>query len=375
MIRFLLFFVVFLWANPLEMLNKYRTLAGLNILFLNNSLICASKMHIDYLKKNNSFSHYESILKFPFSRALSCGYESRFVIENLSKGEIDYKESIKDLFSAIYHRLGFLDFNINEIGFYNYKNIYVYEMGNSFINKLCSEKNRILSGVAGVCKEYDKLIPLEIFNFQMKHNPKVVVWPYDGMKNTPAVFYDEVPDPMPDYGVCGYPISISFNPYYFKNIKLVSFNLFLKNKKVSAKIIDYKNDINHLLKKTQFVLFPLKRLKYGKTYKVKAQFLIDGKLYNFSWSFQVEKQKNLLKVEGVKASFFIKPNITYFLYFKPLNKYDRILKVNYKYSPNLTFYKIGYKDANTLYFSIKGNSGKIVINANNRSVNLIVKEK
>ena len=37
------------------------------------------------------------------------------------------------------------------------------------------------------------------------------------MKNTPTVFYEEHPDPLPGIGVSGYPISISFNPYYFKN--------------------------------------------------------------------------------------------------------------------------------------------------------------
>lgn len=371
MIRFLLFFVGFLWANPLDTLNRYRTLAGLNILSFNTSLSCAAKIHTKYLQ-NHPFSHYEEKLKTPSLRALYCGYDSKFVIENLSKGEKDYQDSIKDLFSAIYHRLGFLDFNINEVGFDSYNKIYVYEMGNSFIRKGCINGKNIFSGIIGVCGN-NKIVSLDAFNLQMKNNPKVVVWPYDGMKNTPTVFYDEIPDPLPGYGVCGYPISISFNPYYFKNIKLISFDLFLNNQKIKSKIVDFKSDVNHLLKKTQFVLFPLDRLEYGREYTVKAKFLINNEIYNFKWKFNTENENNLLKIDSLKASFVLKENTTYFLYFKPLNNNDKISKFNYRYNSNIRFNKIGYKDANTIYLNVSG-KGKITIYANNREVNLIVKE-
>ena len=358
---------------------------GLNSLEDNPSLDFAAKLHAKYMFKNNEFSHYEKKYGYRFAgvtpadRAMSCGYPSRFVIENISKGEKSYKESVKDLFSAIYHRLTFLNFNINEIGYYRLNDIYVYDMGNKYISEACDNLEKFNSGFAGLCRDKNKIIPKEVYIANMQNNPKVVFWPYNGMKNTPPVFYDEIPDPLPDYGVCGYPVSISFNPYYYKNkkIQLITFTLYKGKMPVNdVKIITSENDVNHMLKKTDFVLFPLQRLEYGAKYNVEADFVIDGKIKSYKWSFEVEdKYIPVINVIGNKGKYYIKPNITYLIYFKPLNKNDKLSDLKYEFRRGLTINKIGYKDANTLYLNISGkNNKKLKIYTKNRRITLIIKD-
>ena len=373
-----------LFANPLFTINEYRSAVGLNMLEDNPSLTLAAKWHTKYIFANNEITHIQRKYGRNFSgvtpaeRALSCGYNSRFVIENLSRGEKSYQESIKDLFGAIYHRFGFLNFNINEIGYYRLNDIYVYDMGNSFINKACKEKRNYKSGFVNLCKDKNKIIPKNIFYLQTKNNPKVVMWPYDGMKDAPAVFYDEIPDPLPNYGVCGYPVSIAFNPYYFqdKKISLISFELFKNGKKVEkTKIITSQNDVNHMIKKTEFVLFPLERLEYGAHYEVKADFVIGGRMKSYEWSFDVEEKKvPVITVIGTKGQYHIKPNITYLVYFKPLNPNDRLSNLRYEFKRGLKINEIGYKDANTIYLNVSGYKGKkLKITTKKRKIVLIIK--
>jgi len=375
---------VVLFANPLFTINEYRSAVGLNMLEDNPSLTLAAKWHTKYVFANNEITHIQRKYGRNFSgvtpaeRALSCGYNSRFVIENLSRGEKDYQESIKDLFGAIYHRFGFLNFNINEIGYYRLNDIYVYDMGNSFINKACKKKSNYKSGFVNLCKDKNKIIPKNIFYLQTKNNPKVVMWPYDGMKDTPAVFYEEIPDPLPNYGVCGYPVSIAFNPYYFqdKKISLISFELFKNGKKVEkTKIITSQNDVNHMIKKTEFVLFPLERLEYGAHYEVKADFVIDGRMKSYEWSFDVEEKKvPVITVIGTKGQYHIKSNITYLVYFKPLNSNDRLSNLRYEFKRGLKINEIGYKDANTIYLNVSGYKGKkLKITTKKRKIVLIIK--
>jgi hypothetical protein len=351
----------------------------------NPSLTLAAKWHAKYVFANNEITHIERKYGKRFSgvtpadRAVSSGYHSRFVIENLSKGEKSYGESIRDLFGAIYHRFGFLNFNINEIGYYNLNDVYVYDMGNKFINEACDDFSNYKSGFANICADKNKIIPKSVFYKQMVSNPKVILWPYDGMKNVPAVFYDEIPDPLPNYGVCGYPISISFNPYYFgnKNIELISFELYKDGVKVKkVKIITAKNDVNKKLENTQFVLFPLDRLEYGEHYDVKADFVIDGKIKSFQWGFDVEEKSiPVITVVGRSGEYYIKPDETYLIYFKPLNANDKLSKLRYEFKRGLVINKIGYKDANTVYLNVSGSNGKkLKITTSKRKIILIVKD-
>ena len=381
----IVFFAVLLYSSPLSIINEYRNAVGLNRLSENPSLSLAAKLHAKYLLKNGEFSHYEKKYGYRFAgitpqdRAISCGYASRYVLENLSKGDKTYSESIRNLFSAIYHRLAFLDFNINEIGYYRLEDIFVYDMGNSYIDEACKSDRRYNEGFANLCKDKNKIIPKSVYYENIKNNPKIIFWPYNSMKNIPTVFYEEHPDPLPGMGVSGYPISISFNPYYFKNkkIKLLSFELFKENEKINdTKIITVTNDVNHMIKKTQFVLFPLRRLDYGEKYRVEADFIIDGKIKSFEFYFETEEKKvPIITVVSNRGEFYIKPNVTYLIYFKPLDKNDKLSHLRYEFLRGMKINSIGYKDANTIYLNVSGaKNKKLKIYTKKRKITLIIKE-
>ena len=346
----------------------------------NYYLSIAAKNHSKFIVKNNfSPSHYE-VKSYPYftgvspsDRAIYAGYLSRDVIENFSAGDENYIQSINSLFSAIYHRFGFLDFSIDEIGMgksedgrYLYKKVFVYDMGNSLMNSLCKRDFEIRGYYyTNVCKDKEKKIPLNEFkeanNKILSKNPKYVIWPYDEATNIPPVFYDEIPDPLPNYSVSGYPISIQFNPYYYnpKNIKLIKFEL--RNEEgnlVDTLYIDRYTDINNKFPKMAYALFPKERLEWNSRYWVKAVFKIDNNIKEIFWSFKTKKlkypyyevKKNILK---------LKPSITYALYFKPRNRNDILDGYSFIYPEDVKI-KSGYIDKNTLYIKLEGEVGKRV---------------
>ena len=147
----------------------------------------------------------------PKERALRAGYDSSFVSENLSTKNNSGKSSIDGLFSAIYHRFGFLDPAIDQIGVGATQNpsntaqsAFVYLMGNSELEVLCNAPGFKGSGkyVYKVCRDPGHCIAEKKFkkalNNNKQHNPKIILYPYDGQEEVPPAFYSEVPDPLPD---------------------------------------------------------------------------------------------------------------------------------------------------------------------------------
>jgi len=370
-----LFMAVIIFASPIYLLNQYRMRVGLNSLSVNQTLSKAAFKHAEYLSYNHIFSHYEdsSLPKFigitPGDRAISQNYPSRFIVENISSGQPNYEASIKDLFSAIYHRLGFLNFNIDEIGYAKYNKIYVYDMGNTIISNKCLDYSNVRSGYIKLCRDSNKLIPESSYLSLERENPKVVMWPYPDMTDTPVVFYDEIPDPLPDYKVSGYPISISFNPYYYKKVELIEFKIL--NSDIPTRVITSQTDVNHILKYNEIVLFPLKRLEAGKVYKVLVRVFLNGEEKEFFWSFKTGKVSNQLVVTPSNKVFYIKPNKTYFIYFQPQSNNDVIKNFRYSYRKGIHINDIGFKDANTIRINVSGN-GKVTLQSAKHSATLII---
>ena len=230
--------------EAMSLLNEIREAMGMNTLVHNEQLAQAAQAHADYLVKNRITSHDEIpgrpgfTGRTPSERALHAGYLSTQVSENLSTKNRDARSSIDGLFSAIYHRFGFLDVGIDEIGVgatqdvhHTENSAFVYVMGNSYLNALCHEHAFKGYGryVYGVCRDKRHRIAqkrfLEAQDANRRYNPKIVCYPYDGQKDVPPSFYDEMPDPLPDYEVSGFPVSVTFNAYFFKRVELVSFTL------------------------------------------------------------------------------------------------------------------------------------------------------
>ena len=119
----------------------------------------ASQNHAMYLTSNNLFTHIESANKSGFTgvtpsdRTRYAGYEHAIVGENISSSNRSVKESIDTLFSAIYHRFAFLNYDYDELGIgfsqsdvYSYGNVYNYNMGISPLRVLCEETGVVNGG-------------------------------------------------------------------------------------------------------------------------------------------------------------------------------------------------------------------------------------
>ena len=380
--------------ESLAHLNILRTGAGLIALKENKFLSKASKSHAQYLIENQHNGHYETKGKYsytgktPSERVIKAGYPSRITMENLSLNARSQKKSIDNLFSAIYHRFVFLNLDKDEIGLGNYetkkkqriKRAFVYDLASSRISALCNKKHSIGNGqyyMKEVCKKSGQIIPQTLFREKKAsielQNKSIVLYPYSGQRDIYPAFYNESPDPLPNYKVSGFPISVQFNPSVYEKIKLQSFKLYndegreIKN----TKIIHAKNDHNHLFTKHEFALMPLARLEYAKKYKVVFEAIADGIKIKKSWEFEtlVYKEK-LYRVSKSKVTVHVKAGESIILYIVPSHRKD-LLK-SYRSSGGI---KAIFLDQNTLKvtFPRKKSSGKASITfANKKKVSFLV---
>ncbi|BBG65207.1 putative periplasmic protein [Hydrogenimonas sp.] len=367
-------------------LNSLREKAGLPSFMGSGNLEKSAASHAAYLAKNRANGHNQSPSfpgfsgETPSDRAVGAGYPSRVVRENLSSGNIDFKDSVDGLFAAIYHRFGFLDSTMDEIGIAyaedsSGRRIYVYDMGSYGVAGLCREDERFSRGkyLIGVCAEREKRISAarfeKVLDINRRQSPKIILWPYDGQEDVPPAFFEEIPDPLPEYSVSGYPISIIFNGYYFKRVKVVSFRLYSSSgsEEIPVRLMDAVSDPNLLLKKNQFAVFPLKRLEYGTGYTATVHYIADGKAGTKEWSFKTRSFDNdILEVEGSEATFGVVPGKSYVLYLKPHGPNDTLKKVLH---PRGT--AVEKIDANTLLLKISEDIDEpFVVEAGGRRVTL-----
>jgi len=331
----------------LEQLNRYRSYAGLTSFSTNEVLTKLAQNLAFYQIENNIYTYCEDN-KTSAQRALDLGYTHSDISENIYAGDVSPDQSIDILFSNIYHRLAFLDFGFDEIGLsigiseeYTYKKVYTYEIGR--------ENNR----------SYNENI-----------NPKVVLWPYKDQQNVMPVFYEELPDPLPECSVSGYPISIQFNLSKSGKIELESFYIYDEfGESLDAKIL---MDDQYLSDK-EFVLMPLSRLKWGTTYHVKAFYQEDvGEIESLEWSFTTRSlPEPYVIVNDDNQNITIKSGETYYLYMPPKDCNDLFKAYNYKYSYGLKIEE-SIVDNNTMKINVTG-EGEVVINTDNgRTITLTV---
>jgi hypothetical protein len=331
-------------SEALNYLNDIREAMGMNTLIYHEELAIAAQAHAEYLVRNQIASHSEKrgVSSFtgetPAERAIHAGYLSRYVSENLSVHNMDAKTSIDGLFSAIYHRFGFLDFGIDEVGVgvaQNPKkpdqNAFVYLMGTTQINTLCTQTPFKGYGkyVYGICKKMLHRIAqkdyIEAKQSNKQFNPKMILYPYDGQSDVPPVFYDEIPDPLPDYEVSGFPISIAFNDYFFHSVKLLSFSLHDGEGKAvdNVRILTSENDPHQKLKPQQFALLPLTRLKYDTEYRATIVYMENNKKRSRSWQFHTRKTEGrLVRVSGNEQTIEMNADESLFIYLVPANGHD-----------------------------------------------------
>ena len=334
-------------------LNEIREAMGMNALLKNKSLSTAAQAHADYLIANDEESHDEisGHTGFtgtrPMDRALSANYLSRAVSENLSTGNKDAEHAVNSLFSAIYHRFSFLSPDIDELGVgvaekrsQGKPNAFVFLMGNRQREKLCHKPSYSGYGkyVYKVCKDEEHHIDAQAFDkvndWISSSNPKRIVYPYDGQKEVSPVFYAEVPDPLPNYEVSGFPISIAFNPYFAKEtIRLDSFRLFdaQGNEVTEVKLMDKNSDPHGHFSEYEYALFPLKRLDFNTQYRVEVSYHIGEKEEQMSWSFATKKfDIPLHRIEGTQEEILLdRKQAQHVLYFEPVDGHDMLKDIEF----------------------------------------------
>ena len=350
-------------------LNSIREAAGLNGLLKNDLLMSAAQAHADYLVANKESSHYEvkGHQKFtgtkPVDRTLHANYVSRHISENLSTSTYSAQESIDGLFSAIYHRFAFLSESIDAVGVgvaqdkqETSNRAFVYVMANSNMEVLCHRQS--FRGVGKyyykICKDEKHRISQKAFEkadeSNKKYNPKVILYPYDGQEAVPPVFYDETPDPLPSYEVSGFPVSIVFNDYFFKKIKLYSFKLYNQkgNEVKETLFMDKNSDPHHHFTSKQFALFPLKRLTYASTYRAEVVYVVKDKIHTISWHFSTQQpMEELHTIEGRNAIVHLKKGKSHMLYCVPEDGHDVLKNIQFPSDVDIVF-----TDHNTLKITV-----------------------
>ena len=382
--------------STLEYLNVHRQKSGLIKFRSNKYLNKAAKSHASYLVRQQKNGHYEKkgwkgyTGKTPSDRVLKAGYASKAVMENVTENAKNYRHSIDILLAAIYHRFVFLNFENDEIGIgtassgkkRRVTSAFVYNTGSTEITKLCKRSYLMENNtyyVQNMCKDSKKLIPRHLYEEKQKKvrkkNSKIVFYPYPNAKNVLPAFYTENPHPLPGYKVSGYPVTVQFNPLFYKEIKLKKFRLYdEKGKRIKkVKILTQKSDVNRRLTKLQFALMPLKRLEYGTTYQVKFEAVVDGKRVKKSWKFTTKKPKGTVhKITKKKTTLKVKRGEKVTLYFEPASKKDILDCISYTDKLH-----ISCVDQNTLLVTIPSNEylvNEYTVETDKRTVDLSIKE-
>ncbi len=350
-------------------LNSIREAMQMLPLIQNDILASAAQAHADYLVLNNESTHGETEGNQNFTgirpadRTLYAGYNSLKVSENLSTKNYNAQSSVDGLFSAIYHRFGFLSPDIDEIGVgvtqdkkKSAQSAFVYVMGNSKHNRLCLNTSFKGSGkyIYGVCKKHEHRIKEILFNnalmYNKRNNIEIIFYPYDGQTEIPPAFYAEVPDPLPNHEVSGFPISIEFNDYFFKDVELYSFKLFKKGGEEvrNVKFMDKSSDLHQRFTKNQYALFPLERLEYDTQYSAKVEYRSNNKTEKVTWHFRTQTPTEKLHIVTQKEeSISIESGESHIIYFRPLDAYDLVKDIQFPADVDIQFI-----DNNTLKLTL-----------------------
>jgi len=362
--------------EALKSINRLRQEVGLSRMKEDQILQKAAQAHAEYLVRHHLSSHYEKVGEEgftgtkPVDRALKAGYHSRLTGENLSTKHSTAKKSIEGLFSAIYHRYGFLNPDFDEIGIgiaqdsdHPQNSAFVYLMGNHEIDRLCSEtyfkgKGRYVYGICADTKHRIDAAAYEAVRRQSREQaPVILVYPYDGQKDVSPAFYQENPDPLPEYDVSGYPVSVIFNDRYLRKADLLSFRLFevVSGKEVTdVRLLDHQTDLNHKLTRHQFVLLPLQRLQYGTSYRAEISYRHNRKQEKLSWNFTTRQPgKTLIPISQKECKLTLRPGKGYWLYFVPRTPQDILGTMRYPRDLNARFI-----DSNTLQIFLDPNRSK-----------------
>ena len=202
-------------------------------------------------------------------------------------------------------------------------------MDASYYRDLC---NADLKG-----KDFDVSSPFrhQLDDSLYRKGPDVVIWPPHNAKEVSPVFYDEMPDPLPDVDVSGYPLSLQFNPAKFSSVQVSGFRLEEQNKNMSwspvkaVREMNQANDPHNSFTELQFAWFPLQRLDWGTKYRASVSVMTKGiksgsNQQKISWAFKTETIKTpLIVVSSLEDEVNVPGGEWFTLYHVPSKKVSR----------------------------------------------------
>ncbi len=335
--------------------------------------------HANYLVTHATTGHTElkTLSGFtgatPTERALAAGFSSRLVGENLSTGSASSQDSLDSLFTAIYHRLGLLSFDFQLVGIGISRTsldnpqhtAYVYEAGNQGLYDFCAAgvNSSVSWGVffAQVCANADLRIAESEYNAYLDQvrgqNPDIVLWPPRNGTDVLPAFFEESPDPLPDFSVSGNPLSIQFNPLKFSSVTVESFRLFLaatNTELTNTRLFQRSNDPNSKLSALEFALFPLERLAWNTEYRAEVRYSANNSSQSLSWTFRTRDPGMPIISAAAQGESFAQPAHSgrFAVYVPPTAKLPSISSYNYLFSNGLEA-GIELLDGNTLAFDVR----------------------
>ncbi len=376
-------------AEVIASLNRIRAAAGL-IPFLHQPLLDrAAFNHARYLSANRTEGHGETAARpgfsgaEPYERTRAAGYHSSQVGENVSTGSVDAQESLAGLMSAIYHRIGFLSFQLDEAGAGSSPRAdggrsYVYNLGSSgaALAEFCRRPDpaALLSGAGRYYEVCPGRLKVKAEAFEAlqaagaRRNPRIVVWPPRGGEDVPVTFSRERPNPLPDRIMSGYPLSVHFNPVHVRRARLLDFRLFEQRGAPSGerhdpatlvevtptRVLQADSDLHHELGPLDFALFPLERLEWDRAYFGRGRFVVDGKEEEVAWTFRTRALGvPLYDVKGRGEELPLKPDVEYAVRVAPSAAQPMLGLVEYKMPPGVEV-QGRRQDENTLRLRVSG---------------------
>lgn len=289
----------------LDRLNFWRRQAGLQNLTVQPELQKAAQKHAQYLTKdpdghderNRSNPHFSG--STPQDRATAAGYIAP-IAENLTIANFarSGRRSVDGLMTALYHRLSLLTPEHDEAGTAWARGKYsafVVKQSSSHDRELCEQmpkldgKRYVLTTQCG-----GKEVQIGL-NEPLPTHGDAVKFPI-GANIDPSYDGKEEPNPMPEYGKTGNPISIAFHGKHDDDIEMLSFKLFAPTGEISkTKILTAQNDPNRQLHKTEFALFPIEVLEFDTTYRVEFAYRAGGQNHTETWQFKTRKKHHILE--------------------------------------------------------------------------------
>lgn len=258
-------------TDGLNWINYRRSQIGMPALARNGVIDAAAQGHSDYQRINNVVTHDQTPGKPGFTgvrledRLKKAGYVFSGtnaigeVISATSNGSGFYMA--EELITAIYHRFVIFEPVFKEIG-----------AGAATTSANYSYFTADFVANAG----YGTGIPAGT----------IVTWPFNGQTQVTPEFnsdYEE-PDPVPDRGVVGYPVSVHTN--FDRTLTVQSFTMRAhgSNTDLQTRLLTKAADANTTTASVAAIV-PLSKLASGTTYDVTFTGAVDGTPVSRSWSF------------------------------------------------------------------------------------------